>query len=270
MLLHCNSLRTSPPPAVAGAQAKQAKDDLQRCGRVTQLLRQSVKDFAAAAGAYGRLHESSFDADPDSLAHLQLLQQLCSCVGQWIEMVCLRGNLQGDIYQNVEVEFAPILPEPMEEYSIEVQVGMLSACGIPLSNFMLIAFYVFASSTCLMSISDLFANCFLRFALTGPRAPGRECRLLLPRPPLHDPAAHHRRPHRRPPPRRRRPPRRPRPLPEILLPAAAEHQPQAVGDAAAAGGGRAGDRLGLAAAGRQGGGGRGHRRHRRRSGAEEK
>ena len=145
MLLHCNSLRTSPPPAVAGAQAKQAKDDLQRCGRVTQLLRQSVKDFAAAAGAYGRLHESSFDADPDSLAHLQLLQQLCSCVGQWIEMVCLRGNLQGDIYQNVEVEFAPILPEPMEEYSIEVQVGMLSACG--------------------HSTIQLYANYFLRFCV---------------------------------------------------------------------------------------------------------
>ncbi len=45
LLLYCNSLRTSPPPAVAGAQAKQTKDDLQRCGRITGLLRQSVQDF---------------------------------------------------------------------------------------------------------------------------------------------------------------------------------------------------------------------------------
>lgn len=74
--------------------------------------------------SYGALYESCFDADPDSLAHVQLLQQLCSCMGQWIEMVCLKGNLQGSIYQDVGVEFGPILPKPTEEYTIEIQASL--------------------------------------------------------------------------------------------------------------------------------------------------
>ena len=41
----CNSLRTSPPPAIAATQAKQAHDELQRCGRITYVIRQSVKSF---------------------------------------------------------------------------------------------------------------------------------------------------------------------------------------------------------------------------------
>ena len=37
-LVHsCRSLRTSPPPAIAGTQAKLLHDDLQRCGRISQV-----------------------------------------------------------------------------------------------------------------------------------------------------------------------------------------------------------------------------------------
>ena len=52
--------------------AKQTHDDLWKCGRVTQLLRQCVKDYATVAGMYGSLYETSFDADDGTLAHIQV------------------------------------------------------------------------------------------------------------------------------------------------------------------------------------------------------
>ncbi len=122
LLLNCYTLRTQPPPAVASQLANLSNDDLLRCGRVTQLLRQSVKDFGAVGEAFGQLYETSFDADPDTLAHLQLLQQLNSSFAQWIEMVCLKSSLQGDIYLDVEVDFGPILAKARDEYSLEIQV----------------------------------------------------------------------------------------------------------------------------------------------------
>jgi hypothetical protein len=124
----CNSLRTSPPPAIASAQAKQAHDDLQRCGRITQLLRQAVSNFAEVARIYAELYQASFDADSDTLLQLQLLRQLNSCLSQWIEMVCLKSSLQGSIYQDQGVEFAPNLPKPKEEYGIEIQVKCPNLC----------------------------------------------------------------------------------------------------------------------------------------------
>lgn len=118
----CNSLRTSPPPAIASSQAKQSKDDLQRCGRITQIVRQCVKDFNGVAKMYGDLYQGSFDADPDTLLHLQLLQQLNSSIAQWLEMVCLKGNLQGALYQDVVITFIPSLKTPIEDCNIGIQV----------------------------------------------------------------------------------------------------------------------------------------------------
>ena len=37
--------------------------DLQRCGRITGLLRSCVSDFSRVGSLYGALFESSFDAD---------------------------------------------------------------------------------------------------------------------------------------------------------------------------------------------------------------
>ena len=85
----CNSLRTSPPPAIAAAQAKQAHDDLQRCGRVTYLLRQCVKSFQEVGTMYSDLYQSSFDADPDTLVHIQILQQLTWSQGEVVRRVQL-------------------------------------------------------------------------------------------------------------------------------------------------------------------------------------
>jgi len=118
----CNSMKTSPPPAIANTQAKQTHDDLQRCGRVTQLLRQCVKDFACVASMYGGLYETSFDADNGTLAHVQVLQHICSSVSQWIEMVCLKSSLQGSIFSDSSVEFsANFLAKPVADYGVDIQ-----------------------------------------------------------------------------------------------------------------------------------------------------
>ena len=57
----CHSLRTSPPPAIASSQAKASSDDLQRCGRVTSLLRGCVSEFNNVGTSFNELYCSSFD-----------------------------------------------------------------------------------------------------------------------------------------------------------------------------------------------------------------
>jgi len=117
----CNSIHTSPPPYIASTIAKQTHDDLWKCGRVTQLLRQSVKDYAAVAAMYGSLYETSFDADDATLAHIQVWQHVCNCISRWIEMVCLKSSRQGTIFDDLDVAFAPSLPKDVSEYGIDIK-----------------------------------------------------------------------------------------------------------------------------------------------------
>jgi hypothetical protein len=49
MVHSCRSLRTSPPPAIAGTQAKQLHDDLQRCGRISQV---NSNDFTTSEASH--------------------------------------------------------------------------------------------------------------------------------------------------------------------------------------------------------------------------
>jgi hypothetical protein len=122
LVLSCHSLRTSPPPAIANTLAKQSHDELQRCGRIAQLLRKSVNDFKAVDRLFGDMAQASFDTDADTLLQLQLLQRMNSCMAQWIEMVCLRSNLQGAIYREADIEFVANLPKAREECGIIIQV----------------------------------------------------------------------------------------------------------------------------------------------------
>jgi integrator complex subunit 7 len=126
MVVSSNSLRTSPPPAIASTQAKQSHDDLQRCGRITALLRSCVADFSRVGSLYGTLYESSFDADPDTLCHIQVVQHMCLRLSQWIEMVCLKSSLQGSIFDEQEIEFNPPLSlvsnnHDVSDYGIDIQ-----------------------------------------------------------------------------------------------------------------------------------------------------
>ena len=68
----CKTLQTAPPPAIAHAVAAATRDELQRCGRITQQLRKCVKDLRSVADQFAKLYQCSFDADADSLTNLQL------------------------------------------------------------------------------------------------------------------------------------------------------------------------------------------------------
>ncbi|XP_071531436.1 integrator complex subunit 7 isoform X2 [Panulirus ornatus] len=87
-LLHaCLSLRTAPPPAIAASLATSTRDDLLRCGRVSQQLAKSARDFNSLASQYGTLYQSVFDADPQTLCNIALLQQGAVLVAQGIEII---------------------------------------------------------------------------------------------------------------------------------------------------------------------------------------
>eukprot|EP00095_Tigriopus_kingsejongensis_P008596 snap_masked-scaffold6485_size3834-processed-gene-0.0 protein:Tk08596 transcript:snap_masked-scaffold6485_size3834-processed-gene-0.0-mRNA-1 annotation:"hypothetical protein TcasGA2_TC000973" len=101
LLFSCHSLRAAPPPAIASSQAKQSHDDLQRCGRITQLLRNCVQNFSHVSKLFSELYQSSFDADPSTLVTIQLLQNINASVSKWIESICLKSTLQGNIFQDL-------------------------------------------------------------------------------------------------------------------------------------------------------------------------
>ena len=103
------SLSTSPPPAIAAALAAQSRDELQRCGRVTPQLRKVIKQLQACANKWVTLAEASFDADGPSQALLSLQQGVVSSLATWIDMVCLKSPLQGNIYAHTQLQFKPDL-----------------------------------------------------------------------------------------------------------------------------------------------------------------
>ena len=88
-------------------QAKATGDDLQRCGRVTGLLRNCISDLSTVATSFGNLYSSCFDGDPDTLSQIHIMQHLCLCLSQWIEMVCLKSSRQGTIYEDITIAFSP-------------------------------------------------------------------------------------------------------------------------------------------------------------------
>ena len=51
------------------------------------------------------LYVSSFDADPDTLTHVQILRQLNASLAKWTEMTCLKSSKQGSIYSDAQIEF---------------------------------------------------------------------------------------------------------------------------------------------------------------------
>ena len=177
MVVSSNTLRTSPPPAIASTQAKQSHDDLQRCGRITSLLRSCVADFNRVGSLYGALYESSFDADPDTLCHIQVLQHICLCLSQWIEMVCLKSSLHGNIFDEQQIEFTPSLSlatnnQDLSDYGIDIQgiveIGEKVAqvfqhlmadpeCPPPITN---------VHTQCLINVAHILASnqvCFPRY-----------------------------------------------------------------------------------------------------------
>ncbi|XP_074598658.1 integrator complex subunit 7 [Brevipalpus obovatus] len=83
----CNLVRTSPAPAIAVSSALNSRDDLMRCGAIVPQMRKCAKEFRNVAEAYSALYQTSFNADNETLSHLQLLQHSCTIVAEAIESV---------------------------------------------------------------------------------------------------------------------------------------------------------------------------------------
>ncbi|NXD68461.1 INT7 protein, partial [Eolophus roseicapillus] len=87
----CNSLKTSPPPAIATTIAMTSGNDLQRCGRISNQARMkhSMEEFRNLATRYGELYQASFDADSATLRNVELQQQSCLLISHAIEALIL-------------------------------------------------------------------------------------------------------------------------------------------------------------------------------------
>uniref|UniRef100_A0A3Q3LV87 Integrator complex subunit 7 n=1 Tax=Labrus bergylta TaxID=56723 RepID=A0A3Q3LV87_9LABR len=88
LICTCNSLKTSPPPAIATTVGL-AGNDLQRCGRISMQMKVCMDEFRSLAARYSELHQSSFDADYATLRNVELQQQSCLLVSHVIEALIL-------------------------------------------------------------------------------------------------------------------------------------------------------------------------------------
>ncbi|XP_071449800.1 integrator complex subunit 7 [Hetaerina americana] len=87
------SLVTAPPPAIAATLAHSSRDELLCYGHVTLQLRKCAKEFRACSDLYWKLYQSAFDADPSSLANIQILQQMCVLMATNIERISLNSSM---------------------------------------------------------------------------------------------------------------------------------------------------------------------------------
>lgn len=112
LLFTCNSFCTTPPPAIASAIVQATRDEMQSYGHITNQLRKRAKEFKGCADLYWRLYQSAFDADPNTLYHLQLLQHLCLLMAYNIETVAVANKSE-----------CPVLDSELEkEGSLEIQL----------------------------------------------------------------------------------------------------------------------------------------------------
>lgn len=112
LLSTCNSFCTIPPPAIASAIVQATRDEMQSYGHITNQLRKRAKEFKGCADLYWRLYQSAFDADPNTLYHLQLLQHLCLLIAYNIESVAVPNKCE-----------CPVLDSELEkEGSLEIQL----------------------------------------------------------------------------------------------------------------------------------------------------
>ncbi|TRY57952.1 hypothetical protein DNTS_009833 [Danionella cerebrum] len=89
LICTCNSLKTSPPPAIATTIALSSGSELQRCGRISTQMKSSMDEFRSLAARYADLYQSSFDADYATLRNVELQQQCCLLVSYVIEALIL-------------------------------------------------------------------------------------------------------------------------------------------------------------------------------------
>ncbi|KAJ3606218.1 hypothetical protein NHX12_025738 [Muraenolepis orangiensis] len=89
----CNSLKTSPPPAIATT------------------MKVSMDDFKRLAARYGDLHQASFDADYATLRNVELQQQSCLLVSHVIEALILDPQTASEYERRMMSVFNHVLEE---------------------------------------------------------------------------------------------------------------------------------------------------------------
>ena len=85
----CKLIRSAPAPAVASATATNTRDDLLKCGTIVVQMRKCAKEFRTLTDSFSFLYQSSFNADNNTLAHIQLLQSSCTIIAEAIESLFL-------------------------------------------------------------------------------------------------------------------------------------------------------------------------------------
>ncbi|XP_038074195.1 integrator complex subunit 7-like isoform X2 [Patiria miniata] len=92
LLLSClATIRTCPPPAIAPAVALTMGQELLRCGHMATEMQQCATQVQQLSVRYARLYQTSFDADPDSLSKIKLIQQQCLLLGHAIDCLILNN-----------------------------------------------------------------------------------------------------------------------------------------------------------------------------------
>lgn len=92
LLATCNSLCTTPPPAIASAVAQTTRDELHRFGHITTQLRKRSVEFHALVECYDRLYELCFDLDNSSLLNIKILKYLASLLEHSINVIVCTNN----------------------------------------------------------------------------------------------------------------------------------------------------------------------------------
>ncbi|XP_074662713.1 integrator complex subunit 7-like [Tubulanus polymorphus] len=77
LMTACTSFRTNPPPAIATSLAASTGQEQHKCGRGALQLQKCADLFSAIVNQYNNLYQASFDADPQTLNSILLLQQSC-------------------------------------------------------------------------------------------------------------------------------------------------------------------------------------------------
>lgn len=85
----CKLLQSSPPPTSSmvghGTTGSNFSEDFLKCGRIVFSMRKCAEEFRLIAENYSNLYQSSFNADPNTLSIIQLLQHNCTILAEVIE-----------------------------------------------------------------------------------------------------------------------------------------------------------------------------------------
>ncbi|XP_022363961.1 integrator complex subunit 7 isoform X3 [Enhydra lutris kenyoni] len=143
LICTCNSLKTSPPPAIATTIAMTLGNDLQRCGRISNQMKQSMEEFRSLASRYGDLYQASFDADSATLRNVELQQQSCLLISHAIEALILdpesasfqESGSAGAAHADSEYErrMMSVYNRVLEEHTACLCDAIISLLKVPLS-----------------------------------------------------------------------------------------------------------------------------------------